>query len=36
MMEPTEYVPTSGPNSIFAVRVDLETGIVPIEEPATM
>jgi proline racemase len=35
IMEPTEYVPMSGSNTICTVTVALETGIVPIVEPET-
>jgi proline racemase len=35
VMEPTEYVPMSGSNTICAVTVMLETGILPMEEPVT-
>jgi trans-L-3-hydroxyproline dehydratase len=35
IMESTEYVPMSGSNSICAVTVLLETGILPMREPET-
>ena len=35
IMEPTEYVPSSGSNLICVVTVLLETGIVEMEEPVT-
>jgi proline racemase len=35
IMEPTEYPPMSGSNTICVVTVLLETGMVPIEEPET-
>jgi trans-L-3-hydroxyproline dehydratase len=35
VMEPTEYVPMSGSNTICIVTVLLETGIVPMHEPET-
>ena len=35
VMEPTEYVPMSGSNTICAVTVMLETGILPMKEPIT-
>jgi len=35
VMEPTEYVPMSGSNTICAVTVMLETGILPMREPTT-
>lgn len=35
IMEPTEYVPSSGSNLICAATVVLETGIVPMVEPET-
>jgi trans-L-3-hydroxyproline dehydratase len=36
IMEPTEYVPMSGSNTIATVTVLLETGIVPMREPETV
>jgi proline racemase len=36
IMEPTEYVPMSGSNTIAAVTVLLETGMVPMREPETV
>lgn len=36
VMEPTEYVPMSGSNTIAAVTVMLETGILPMQEPTTV
>ncbi len=36
IMEPTEYVPMSGSNTIAAVTVLLETGILPMREPTTV
>lgn len=36
VMEPTEYVPMSGSNTIAAVTVLLETGILPMKEPTTV
>jgi len=36
VMEPTEYVPMSGSNTICIVTVLLETGIVPMHEPETV
>ncbi len=33
IMEPTEYVPMSGSNTICIVTVLLETGILPLHEP---
>jgi len=36
IMEPTEYVPMSGSNTIASVTVLLETGIVPMREPETI
>jgi proline racemase len=36
VMEPTEYVPMSGSNTICIVTVLLETGIVPMREPETV
>jgi proline racemase len=36
IMEPTEYVPMSGSNTITTVTVLLETGIVPMIEPETI
>ncbi len=36
IMEPTEYVPMSGSNTIATVTVLLETGIVPMREPETI
>jgi proline racemase len=35
IMEPTEYVPMSGSNTICIVTVLLETGMVPMREPET-
>jgi proline racemase len=35
IMEPTEYVPMSGSNTMCTVTVALETGIVPMLEPET-
>jgi proline racemase len=35
IMEPTEYVPMSGSNTICITTVLLETGIVPMQEPIT-
>lgn len=35
VMEPTEYVPMSGSNTICIATVLLETGMVPMEEPVT-
>lgn len=35
-MEPTEYVPMSGSNTICIVTVLLETGVVPMREPETL
>ncbi|MGH6781178.1 MAG: proline racemase family protein [Sphingomonadaceae bacterium] len=35
IMEPTEYVPMSGSNTICLVTVALETGVVPMTEPVT-
>lgn len=35
VMEPTEYPPMSGSNTICIATVLLETGIVPMEEPRT-
>jgi proline racemase len=35
IMEPTEYVPSSGSNLICVATVLLETGIVPMQEPET-
>lgn len=35
IMEPTEYPPMSGSNTMCIATVLLETGIVPIEEPQT-
>ena len=36
IMEPTEYVPMSGSNTICIVTVLLETGILPMAEPTTV
>ena len=36
IMEPTEYVPMSGSNTICTVTVLLETGIVAMREPQTV
>ena len=36
IMEPTEYVPMSGSNTICIVTVLLETGIVAMQEPQTV
>ncbi|MGO9949105.1 MAG: proline racemase family protein, partial [Steroidobacteraceae bacterium] len=36
IMEPTEYVPMSGSNTICIVTVLLETGIVAMREPQTI
>jgi proline racemase len=36
IMEPTEYVPSSGSNLICIATVILETGIVPMQEPETI
>jgi proline racemase len=36
IMEPTEYVPSSGSNLICIATVLLETGIVPMQEPETI
>ncbi len=36
IMEPTEYVPMSGSNTIAAVTVLLETGMLPLREPETI
>jgi proline racemase len=36
IMEPTEYVPMSGSNTICIVTVLLETGILPMREPETV
>jgi proline racemase len=36
IMEPTEYVPMSGSNTICIVTVLLETGILPMQEPETV
>jgi trans-L-3-hydroxyproline dehydratase len=36
IMEPTEYVPSSGSNLICVATVLLETGIVPMQEPETV
>ena len=36
IMEPTEYVPMSGSNTIAAVTVLLETGMVEMREPETV
>jgi proline racemase len=35
IMEPTEYVPSSGSNLICVATVLLETGMVPMQEPET-
>src|SRR5689334_18342314 len=35
IMEPTEYVPMSGSNLICTITVALETGLIPMREPAT-
>lgn len=35
IMEPTEYVPMSGSNTICVATVLLETGMVPMQEPVT-
>jgi proline racemase len=35
-MEPTEYVPMSGSNTIASVTVLLETGMLPMQEPETV
>ena len=35
IMEPTEYVPSSGSNLICVTTVLLETGMVPMQEPQT-
>jgi len=35
IMEPTEYVPMSGSNTICVATVLLETGMVPMQEPET-
>jgi proline racemase len=35
IMEPTEYVPMSGSNTMCIATVLLETGMVPMEEPVT-
>lgn len=35
IMEPTEYVPMSGSNTMCTVTVALETGIIPMQEPET-
>jgi proline racemase len=35
IMEPTEYVPMSGSNTICIATVLLETGMVPMQEPTT-
>lgn len=35
IMEPTEYPPMSGSNTMCVVTVLLETGMVPMEEPVT-
>jgi len=35
IMEPTEYVPSSGSNLICIATVALETGLVPMREPET-
>ncbi|MGC1303924.1 MAG: proline racemase family protein, partial [Caulobacteraceae bacterium] len=36
VMEPTEYVPMSGSNTICIVTVLLETGVIPMREPETL
>ncbi|MDP8913699.1 MAG: proline racemase family protein [Pseudomonadota bacterium] len=36
IMEPTEYVPMSGSNTMCIVTVLLETGILPMREPETV
>ena len=36
IMEPTEYPPMSGSNTMATVTVLLETGIVPMQEPETI
>jgi proline racemase len=36
IMEPTEYVPMSGSNTIASVTVLLETGMLPMREPTTI
>jgi len=36
IMEPTEYVPMSGSNTIATVTVLLETGMLPMREPETI
>jgi proline racemase len=36
IMEPTEYVPMSGSNTMCIVTVLLETGILPMREPETI
>src|SRR4051812_27068476 len=36
IMEPTEYVPMSGSNTIAAVTVLLETGMLSLQEPETI
>jgi len=36
IMEPTEYVPSSGSNLICIATVLLETGILPMQEPETI
>ena len=36
IMEPTEYVPMPGSNTIASVTVMLETGILPMTEPETV
>jgi proline racemase len=36
IMEPTEYVPMSGSNTIATVTVLLETGMLPLREPETI
>ena len=36
IMEPTEYVPMSGSNTMCIVTVLLETGILPMREPETL
>jgi proline racemase len=35
IMEPTEYVPMSGSNTMCTITVLLETGILPMQEPIT-
>ena len=36
IMEPTEYVPSSGSNLVCTATVLLETGIIPMHEPETV